>query len=157
MSESDRIADQLRRAYKGRAWHGPPLRDLLDGVTAAQAAAHPLPGVHSIWEILLHVIAWQDAARRRIAGEHIPTLPEDQNWPPVPEPSATAWKQALDQLAQSYEQIHQAVTRFPAERLDDILPSKESVYGLLHGVIQHNLYHAGQIAILKKAASASVG
>jgi hypothetical protein len=56
MSEIHRIADQLKRSLEGEAWHGPALRELLSGVTAKQAAARPLAGAHSIWEIVLHII-----------------------------------------------------------------------------------------------------
>ncbi len=68
-SESALIADQLRRAFEGDAWHGPALLELLEDVDPATAASKPLPDVHSIWELVLHISAWDAAASRRIAGE----------------------------------------------------------------------------------------
>ena len=68
-SEAARIADQLRRAFYGGAWHGPALLELLEDVDAATAAAKPLSEVHSIWELVLHIAVWDDAALRRLDGE----------------------------------------------------------------------------------------
>lgn len=62
--ETERIADQLRRAWEGDAWHGPPLKKALDGLTARQAAAHPIAGAHSIWDLALHIAAWQERRQR---------------------------------------------------------------------------------------------
>ena len=69
MREVDRIADQLKRAYAGPAWHGPSLSELLKEVDAQRAAAHPLPGTHSIWELVLHIAAWDTAVSRRLARD----------------------------------------------------------------------------------------
>ena len=68
-SEPALIAEQLRRAFEGDAWHGPALLELLREMDAATAAAQPLPDVHSIWELVLHVSAWDDAACRRLDGD----------------------------------------------------------------------------------------
>ena len=80
--ETSRIADQLRRAFDGEAWHGPAVLEILHGVTAADAAARPLPRGHNIWEIALHIAVWDDVARRRMAGEIVQPTPEE-DWPPV--------------------------------------------------------------------------
>jgi uncharacterized damage-inducible protein DinB len=68
MNEVQRIVDQLRRAFEGEAWHGPAVMQILEGITAAQAAAHPASGAHSIWEIVLHIAAWEGAVSRRYAA-----------------------------------------------------------------------------------------
>jgi uncharacterized damage-inducible protein DinB len=151
MSEVERIADQLQRAFAGPAWHGPSLMELLQGVAAAQAAAKPLDGVHSIWEILLHIITWQDVARQRLAGETMRQLSPDEDWPALADAGDTSWQRSLDSLAESTQALHQAILKLPVTRLDEMLPAKSSIYGLLHGVVQHNLYHSGQVALLKKA------
>src|SRR5262249_11787313 len=83
MSETDRITDQMTRAYEGNAWHGPALRELLTTVTAETAAAKPLADRHSIWEIVLHVAAWKRVATRRVKGETVKEPPEG-DWPPLP-------------------------------------------------------------------------
>jgi uncharacterized damage-inducible protein DinB len=151
VEEIKRIADQLKRAYEGEAWHGPSLRELLNGATAAIAAKKPLANAHSIWEIVLHIAAWEKAVRRRLEGEVV-VLPNEEDWPPVNDTSETAWKNALATLENGNKQLHETILRLNDAQLSDIVPGKNySVYYMLHGVIQHHLYHAGQIAILKKA------
>ena len=152
--ETLRIADQLRRAFEGEAWHGPSLLEILRGVSAAGAAARPLPKSHRIWEIVLHIAVWDDAARRRMAGEVVQPTPE-QDWPAVGETSPAAWERTLDHLKRTHDALVEAVAAFSDARLLDRVPGKEpdfySFYYMLHGIVQHELYHAGQIALLKKA------
>ena len=150
MGETDRIRDQMRRAYQGEAWHGPALTELLSKVTATRAAARPLAGAHSIWEITLHVAAWKDAVQRRIGGEAA-ELQGDADWPPVRDTSDKAWKAALEHLDRTHQALERTVAGLDDARLAGPVPGREySVYFLPHGVIQHDLYHAGQIAILEK-------
>lgn len=151
MTEVERISDQLRRAYEGRAWHGPSLKEILSGVTAAQAARRPLSGAHTIWELVLHIGAWESIVRRRLEGENINEIPARQNWPPVTDTRVAAWKKTLKALEQSHRGVEQVVASLTDERLTQRAPGKKhSIYGEVHGVIQHTLYHAGQIALLKK-------
>jgi uncharacterized damage-inducible protein DinB len=151
MSEIQRILDQLERACEGNAWHGPSVRELLKGISTRQAAAKSVPAGHSIWEIVLHMAAWQDVVRRRLASEVIVDLPPQLDWPSVPDTSEAAWRQAVENLTQSKQQLREAVSQLDDHQLSDPVPGKDySVYVLLHGLIQHNLYHAGQIAVLKK-------
>jgi uncharacterized damage-inducible protein DinB len=154
MNEIERIKDQLRRALEGDAWHGPSLQEILRGVSAKQAAAKPLPGVHSIWEIVLHLAAWHEVVRRRLDGEVIGELPPEQDWPAVTEVSQLAWQQTLNHLTSSQQQLMPAISRLTDDSLTKGVAGKSySIYVMLHGVVQHDLYHAGQIAILKKAPS----
>ena len=150
-SQTARIADQLRRAFDGSAWHGPALLELLKDVDAAAAAAKPLPKIHSIWELLLHIAAWDNAAVRRLKGEK--SQPTGlANFPPMPKPSAAAWHKAVLAAKRQHEALIKAVAALPDSRLRDRVPGKRyDFYHMLHGIAQHELYHAGQIAILKKA------
>ncbi len=152
MTEIERILDQLKRAYEGNAWHGPSVRESLAGVTAAQAHARPLANAHSIWELIQHIAVWESAGRRRLEGDRAPieiSSPED--WPPADDTSETAWEQSKAALDRGHEALREAISRIREERLDEpILEGMSSVYVTVHGVIQHDLYHAGQIAILKK-------
>jgi len=156
MSETTRIADQLRRAFRGEAWHGDSLFEILNGIAAAQASAHPIKGAHSIWELVLHIAAWDGAVRRRVAGQSV-SLSDEQNFPPVVDASEGAWKRALEHARKAHEELVEAVAAFPDERLSEKVPGKSNepdwynFYYMLHGVVQHELYHAGQIALLKKA------
>jgi uncharacterized damage-inducible protein DinB len=150
MAEVERIADQLQRAFEGDAWHGPSLGALLGDVDGAAAAARPVPGAHSIAEIVAHVTVWTDVVRRRLEGEAIGSLPPDQDWPAP----AADWSEARRQLGDAQRRLGQAIARAGDERLSQRTPEKEySVYVMLHGAVQHALYHAGQIALLKRAAA----
>ncbi len=154
MSESSRLADQIHRAFAGDAWHGDSIRELLNGVDAATAAAHPIEGAHSIWELVLHIAAWDDAVRRRTGGTAV-TLNDEQNFTPVKDASESAWYKALDHANRTHDELVKAVADFHDSRLLEQVPGKaESYYNFFYmfsGIVQHELYHAGQIALLKKA------
>ncbi len=154
LSEAERIADQLRRAFNGAAWHGPALLELLAEVDAATAASMPLPKAHSIWELVLHIAAWDKAVHRRLGGEKVQLTGED-NFPRVPKPTAAAWRNAVAQTKRAHDALVKTVAALPESRLRDRVPGKRyDFYHMLHGLAQHELYHAGQIAILKKASGA---
>jgi uncharacterized damage-inducible protein DinB len=151
MDEVRRIDDQLRRSFKGPAWHGPSIQELVKDVTPEKAAGRPLPHAHTIWEIVLHIGVWEDAVRRRLEGEKYEPTPE-QDWPAVRDCSEAAWELALADLETTHAKLRGAVASLDAARLNEKVPGEAySIYFMLHGVIQHNLYHAGQIAILRKA------
>ncbi len=154
MSETARIADQLRRAFDGGAWHGDSLFEILEGVTAAQAAARPIAGAHTIWELVLHIGAWDGAVLRRLDGKTV-ELSDAENFPPVTDTSEAAWHEALAQVRRTHHDLIAAVAEITDSRLAEMVPGKEGAhynfYYMLHGVVQHELYHAGQIALLKKA------
>jgi hypothetical protein len=150
--ESVLIAEQLRRAFAGDAWHGPALLELLQDVDATTAAAKPLPEVHSIWELVLHVAVWDGAACRRLAGEKF--QPQGTaNFPLVPNLiTEAAWRKAVTHAKRTHDVLVKTVAALPESRLRERVPGKKyDFYLMLHGVAQHELYHAGQIAILKKA------
>lgn len=155
MTESFRLADQIRRAFEGNAWHGDSVLELLADVSANTAAAQPIKDAHSIWEILLHIRTWDDVTCRRIAGDALePT--DEQNFPAVKDASEAAWRQAIDSTKKTHNELIQAVARFPDARLAEQVPGKSenyhNFYYLISGIVQHEIYHAGQIALLKKAA-----
>jgi uncharacterized damage-inducible protein DinB len=156
-SEARRIADQLRRAFYGDAWHGPALLNLLEDVDAGTAAARPIPNVHSIWELVLHVAVWDRVACRRLSGEKWqPT--GDANFPPVTKANVAAWRKAVAETKRGHDFFVKTVAALSDSRLRDRVPGKRyDFYHMLHGLAQHELYHAGQIAILKKAAGSARG
>lgn len=152
MSEVRRIEDQLRRAFEGQAWHGDSLMELLNSVAAGQAAARPLKDVHSIWEIVLHIAFWEEVSRRRAEGDEAPVENLADGWVSPIDTSDPAWQQTLEKLRQTNEALCQTIAKLDDERLKESAAGQPySIYFMLHGVIQHNLYHAGQIAVLKKA------
>jgi uncharacterized damage-inducible protein DinB len=151
MKEAERIADQHARAFAGPAWHGPAVFEVLHGVSARRAAARPVAGGHSIWEIVLHVAAWEQVVARRLGGEPAAPTPA-QDWPPVRDTSAAAWKRALRLLARRHREARQAIASLTDAALEARAAGESySAYVLAHGAAQHGIYHAGQIALLKKA------
>jgi uncharacterized damage-inducible protein DinB len=147
-----RLEEQLRRALEGEAWHGPSVLESLAGVSAELAAARPVPGAHTIWELVLHLGGTYGLVLRRLAGDGRQlTLAED--WPPCPAATDDNWRKAVQDLTRLDEELRQAVRSFPEERLDlPLVPeSPYTAYTQFIGVTQHNLYHAGQIALLKRA------
>lgn len=159
MTEIARIVDQLQREHDGDPWHGSPLLAILEGVSAEQAAARPVSGAHSIWELVLHMTGWKGEVRRRLSG--VPAgEPDAGDWPAVGKPTPERWVEARSRLQSAHEQLIAAVQQLPEARLyeatndprDRPLGAGVSYYVLLHGIVQHDVYHSGQIAILKKAS-----
>src|SRR5262245_10590537 len=150
------LADQIGRAFRGESWHGPSVLEVLAGVSAEDAAAHPIAGAHSIWEIVLHMTGGYTLVLRRVRGEDAQLSPEEE-WPPVAEFSSEAWRKSQQTLEQLNRQLQGAVRAFPAERLAQELGSEYSASVQFLGTPQHDLYHAGQIVMLKKALAASRG
>lgn len=152
MKEVERIKDQLRRAHEGGAWHGPSLNELLSDVTAEQAAAKPIENAHSIWELVLHIAAWENAVRRRLINERA-EVTDQENFPSITDTSEDAWQKTLEYVRDVNKKLREAVSETEDERLNEqIMPVEgmSSRYVSLHGAVQHTLYHAGQIVILKK-------
>ena len=150
MTEVERIVDQSRRAFEGEAWHGPSLMEILNGITATQAVARPLSEAHSIWELVFHIAAWERAGVRRLGGDPA-KLSDAEDWPTVAETNEQAWEQTIKTLMHGHHEFQVAISRLDDTRLGQpIVQSRATVYGTLHGIIQHTLYHAGQIAMLKK-------
>ncbi len=151
MKEVERIVDQSRRAFEGEAWHGPSLTAILDGITVTQAAARPVSEAHSIWELVFHIGAWERAGLRRLGGDR-GELSDAEDWPTVADTSEHAWEQTKKTLREGHGEFQDAISKLAESSLDQpMVEGPATVYGTLHGIIQHTLYHAGQIAILKKA------
>lgn len=155
MKPLERIQERLHRSFDGIAWHGPAVMSLLANVTPAEAAAHPVAGVHSMWELVLHMAVWKRVVRRRLEGERINDLPPHEDWPPVTDTSESAWRHAVEELRRTHRELVQAVAKISDSRLDDPLVGEGtttySIDTTLNGIIEHDLYHAGQVAVLKRA------
>jgi len=161
MSEAARLIDQFQRAHNGDPWHGSPVTAILKGVTAEQAARTPPNGAHSIWELVLHMTAWRNETARRATGAPAGE-PAEGDYPPVGDPTPQRWTAALAALDASHENLVKAVRGM--SDADLLKPTNDprnpplgtgvSYYELFHGIVQHDAYHAGQIAILKKVLGA---
>src|SRR5215471_9986244 len=150
MSEAARLVDQFQRAHDGDPWHGSPLKAILKGVTAAGAAWQPPNGAHSIWALVLHITAWRNETARRAAGGPAGE-PAEGDYPPVGDPTPARWKAALAALDASHANLAAAVRGMSDAQL--LKPTNDprnrplgagvSYYELLHGIVQHDAYHAG--------------
>jgi uncharacterized damage-inducible protein DinB len=152
MSEVKHLAEQHLRALEGHAWHGPALLEVLDGVTAKRALTRPIRKGHTIWEIVLHVEAWDRVVLGRLTGAPI-ELSDEEDWPEVVDTGPAAWKRAVDSMKSTHMKLNREIAKLTTARLDaGYGPRKQyKIFRLVHGVVHHELYHAGQIAILKKA------
>src|SRR4051812_28020151 len=96
------LANHINRTGAGPMWHGPSLNDVLEGIGYEAAAAHPVRGAHSIWELVLHVTVWADVARARLGGEHISDPLPAQDWPALGERGPMTWAAAVERLRESH-------------------------------------------------------
>jgi uncharacterized damage-inducible protein DinB len=151
MSEIERIGDLLQFSYNGSPWHGPSLVQNLDGITAQMAVEKPIPNSHCIWEIIQHVTAWMNEVIKVLDGEQYTVLTPEQDWPAIAADDA-AWDAALGIMDSSQEALLGAVAEIEEDKLWENVEGQEfSYYWLLHGVVQHYVYHTGQIGLLRKA------
>jgi uncharacterized damage-inducible protein DinB len=152
-STAAQLSNHIKRTVAGPMWHGPALDELLASVSSDQAAARPITGAHSIWEIVLHVTAWAEIALARLHGQRTGDPAPDEDWPPVRGSDAAAnWQAALERLRESYRALATDTRRLEPSAFDEKVAGADySVSNLLHGVIEHGTYHGGQIALLKRA------
>jgi len=140
MAERDRIVDQMKRAFVEAAWHGPAVREVLEGITWKRAVAKPIPAAHSVFEIVLHMTAWEDIVRRRLLGESVSPTPEE-DWRPVTDPDKAGWDRALKALETGNMRLRKTAAGIDDALLDSAPVGKASTrYIPLHGIIQHSLY-----------------
>jgi DinB family protein len=150
--EIERIAEMVASGYRDGAWPGVSVRNTFRSLSATEAASHPIAGCHSAWEIALHISFWHDAVRRRLGGDPVDGG-DDEDWPAPPEPTPANWSAALDQMDAVHQRLVDTVRTVNPDELDRPAPGKSfTVYFMLHGVPQHDLYHGGQIVLLKKAS-----
>lgn len=151
-SEVRLLLDALDEAFDRRSWHGTNLRGSLRGVTASQAAWRPAPGRHNIEEIAVHAAYWKYVVRRVITGGKRGSFPlRGSNWFAREGEDAIVWRRDLQLLADQHRKLREAVAALPAIRLHLLSRKRGFTYaGLIRGVAAHDLYHAGQIQLLKR-------
>jgi uncharacterized damage-inducible protein DinB len=155
----DALIQQLSATHSGEPWYGTSREKLLDGVSAAQASFKPVTGGHSIWEQVLHMISWTREVTRRIQGK-APGTPAEGDWPAPRDDSDAAWSETRKQLSAAHQELLATIRKQPADRWDQPVGSTQdpalgtgvTVLGMLIGLAQHDAYHIGQIATLRRAA-----
>jgi len=160
MPTVDRLLDSLRRAHDGTPWHGPSRADVLKDVTAAEAAWRPAPDAHTIWELVLHMRSWTREVLRRAEGE-VPADPVDGDFPAMPEPAdAAAWAATLQSLDESHEALLAYVMAMNDERRAARVAARTgedpqrtlTQREMIRSLAEHDVYHTGQLALMKRLA-----
>jgi hypothetical protein len=153
MTPTSLLLEILDQAFDQKGWHGTTLRGSLRGLTPAEALWRPAPGRHNVWELTLHTAYWKYAVRRRLAGEAMGSFErKPSDWPDVPEPAdAKAWKQDVRLLESEHRKLRETVASLKPAQL--ALLSPRGVWTNaeeIHGVAAHDLYHTGQIQLIKR-------
>jgi uncharacterized damage-inducible protein DinB len=152
MSESTTIAGMLKSVVDGPAWHGPSVMEMVETLSAEQARRKSIGDTHSIWELMLHMIAWQEYALQVLDGADAAMLEGEADWPAMPDPpTETEWDTTKRKFEGGTRELRERIIHLDVEQLHSKLPGKEfPLKVLLHGLVHHNVYHAGQIALLRK-------
>jgi uncharacterized damage-inducible protein DinB len=155
--ETIQIAELIDRVMTGDPWHGPSVQTILTGISAEAAAKDPPSGAHTIWDIVLHMTGWAREVTARIGGRAAQE-PHEGDWPVTGVVDEVRWRAAQDALFEAHRDLAAAVRKLDANVLQrPVLDYRNSALGTglshnltLHGIVHHTVYHAGQIAILKR-------
>jgi uncharacterized damage-inducible protein DinB len=143
----------LHQGWGPKAWHGTALKGAVRGISAKQALWRPAPGRHNIWELVLHMAYWKYTVTRRLGGGARGSFPrEGSDWIPVSDRSEKAWKADVALLHQQHAALIKAVTQLPAAKLNFRNGSKWTHAEQIAGAAAHDLYHTGQLQLIKKLA-----
>ncbi|MCB9357710.1 MAG: DinB family protein [Calditrichaeota bacterium] len=156
MNELSSHLKQIQKAFSGEAWHGPSLMEALDGVDAYMAKRRWVDGGHTIWELTLHTVAWKRAVTHWLEGKEF-SVAEDENFPRPEQGDDAEWQHVLNEVKIAQAELTAVVSRLPNEKIYESPPGRQTVYSdYLFGIVHHDLYHAGQIMLLKRAAEKEV-
>ena len=152
MDEVKFLRDQIETTFKGDSWHGPNLVKTLEGIDYTQAMQRPLGERHSIWELTDHISFWMEEVWKSVR-DHADLNPDKKSdWAEMGA-SAEEWTQSVNRLEAAVNMTLDALAEWGDEDLYKQVPGTEYTFKqMLHGMVHHNLYHAGQINLLKKKA-----
>ena len=143
--ETTNIGRLIENTFNGGAWHGPSLLEAIKEIPAA-VAVRKNPASHSIIELVLHMASWRNFVTKRLLGENAFEVSDKENFP-----QSEDWDFAIEKIKKSQVDLLDALRKFPVERLVETVPAREyDFYTMLHGIIQHDIYHTGQVVLLKK-------
>lgn len=152
MPEATQLARAIEATVTGPVWHGEALGALLRSISASDAAAHPIAGAHSIWELVLHIASWARIAEQRLGPESLDDPDDAEDWPAPSRGTAAGWTRARGTMVLAHERLADAVRQLDPAALNRRVPGRRyTVRTMLHGVVEHGAYHGGQIAQLTKA------
>lgn len=144
-TEIQRLIDTLSHTFEKNAWHGPAVLEALEGVSAEQANQH-VGSSHSILGLVMHMTAWRNFVCEKLEGNAEYDINDAMNFP-----TDGDWRQAVEELKRSQVRLLKLLEQTPLERLEEKVPGRPFKFSvMLHGIIHHDLYHTGQIVLLKK-------
>ena len=150
-NEIDHIARLLEGTFEANAWHGPSVKEAIHGVTEREAL-YRLPGTHNIIELIAHMTAWRHYVIKKLQGDATYRVSDEANFP-----SENNWSKVAAELEESQRQLLHALQQFPAGNIYSQVPGKTqplTYYALLHSIIHHDLYHTGQVVLIRKTIAA---
>jgi hypothetical protein len=148
--ELSRIKSMVQNTFDGAAFHGASIMEIIDKISANQAF-HPSEHIHRICELVQHITAWRIFAVKRLEGDVHYEVTQTEDWKTFINPDATTWEEIKSELAKSQNSLVRALDKTSDDRLKDEVEGKAyDYYTLIHGVIQHDLYHLGEIALLAR-------
>jgi uncharacterized damage-inducible protein DinB len=158
MREVERLRREVDATLDGDPWYGLAVSRILEGIDASKAAAHPVNGAHSIWELVAHMTAWVNETNRRLTGGAHGN-PVEGDWPAITSTTPDSWSAARSALRQAHADLARTLTAIDDSDLErqiagaqvDAAGQPVTLYQTAAGLLQHDAYHAGQIALLKKA------
>ncbi|HEX9915073.1 MAG TPA: DinB family protein [Candidatus Bathyarchaeia archaeon] len=150
MNEVKFLIDQLKTTFSGDSWHGPSVMKTLEGIDAGQAAARPLGERHTVWELVDHMTYWLEEVLKSLKDRRVPKPDKVVDWPGMGGGEGQ-WRQSVGRLEAAVNMLVDELATWTNGDLEKTVAGANYNYRqMLHGVIHHNLYHAGQIAILKR-------
>jgi uncharacterized damage-inducible protein DinB len=160
VTEVERLAELLRQAYEGdrtpdAAWHGPSIAALVSGVSAQQARRRIAPGTHTIWELVLHMAFWDEVCVQRLQGARLAvTTGSPEDWPAVQDATDADWDAAVLRNRRGRESLIRSLRQLADADLSNTVPDWGwTFYTMINGTLHHDVYHAGQIALIRASLS----
>jgi uncharacterized damage-inducible protein DinB len=147
-TETEKITSLLKRTFERGAWHGPSVKEVLKGIDG-DLALKRLTNTHSIIELVAHMTSWRRYVINRLQGNNSFTVGDDTNFP-----KRNDWNNVLAELEESQQHLLELIEKFPVYKLSELVPVSEqnyTYYTLLNGIIHHDVYHAGQIMLIRRA------
>lgn len=152
MTESEKILDQLKKMYYGGAWYGNGLKEILEGMKAETAVKRPIEAAHNILEITNHISIWIKAVSHQLIGTPL-QVSDDENWLPENSYNEKMWTNTLNKLEERTVALIELLSKTTDDKLRQAVNGEEYTFHfLIYGLLQHCVYHAGQIALLKKTS-----
>jgi hypothetical protein len=155
MNELARLQNLMQQTYSGKCFYGDSITKVFSDIDPAQAVWIPSDGGnHSIWQIVLHMTGWLNIIRERLTSPVLVNLSDELNYPAPPLGTHDNWNATLDAFHAAHNGLSEAIGQFPEAKLESQVPGRAYTFDvLLHGAIHHNLYHLGQIALIKSMYS----